>query len=151
MLPYFFSQFSSNTKSILCVHNSQNQPRLPHRLDFQTLHCHKHDGKARKQSMGWRGGRSSYLCAYQTHSTHRACCLLGQFRAASELLYITLCCWSSLGRKAQPGYGPRHRPARLDASGACSLGTPALPYRGGNRRVSDSAALLGYRNFVPWQ
>lgn len=70
----FFYQFSLNTNSILCVHNSKNQPHLPQRLDFQTLHCHKHDRKARKQSMGWKEGKSSNLWAYQTHSTQRPLC-----------------------------------------------------------------------------
>lgn len=44
--------------------------------------------------------------------------MLGQLGAASELLYVTLCYWSSPGRKAQPGYGPGHSgPARPDGRG----------------------------------
>lgn len=64
-LPYFFYQFSSNTKSILCAHSSQNQPFLLQRLDLQILHCQKHDESTTKQSVNWRRGQLSHLCTLQ--------------------------------------------------------------------------------------
>lgn len=122
---FFFYWFSLNTKSILCVHNSQNQPCLPQRLDFQPLHCHGHNGKARKQSMGWRGGKIKL-------PDPQGCCLLGQCRAASELLFVNPLLPVSLGRTARTGSKPGHNsPARVAVSGARSRGSPAQPLSGG--------------------
>lgn len=75
---FFFLTIFIKYKSILCVHNSQNQPCLLQRLHLEILQCQKHNKSTIKESVCWRGGQLSYLCTPQPPEA-----LLGHSAAAS--------------------------------------------------------------------